>query len=283
MKTVINIKTIIYITFLVIIFSPLTSVLSQEKQYDNTAINIIKKWELPKALNEVSGIEWVDDNTIVAVQDEDGIIFIYNLEKKKIIQEIKFAGSGDYEGITTCNDDAYVIRSDGYVFEIKNFRSNDKKVIKYSTDFSSKNNIETLTLNTKTNSLIVAPKDKDSKDDFKGLYEVPLGTKTRNNKPIVKIDLDAPALKNYKKKKIYKTFSPSDVAIHPLTGDYYILEGKKPKLLIMDANSEIKKVFKLDSKHFAQPEGITFSPNGTLYISNEAGKKSANIIEVVIK
>ena len=91
------------------------------------------------------------------------------------------------------------------------------------------------------------------------------------------------AIKNYKNKKADKTFSPSDVAIHPKTGDYYVLEGKNPKLVILDAKGAIKTVHELDENYFSQPEGITFSPDGTLYIANEAGDDAANILQVTFK
>lgn len=39
----------------------------------------------------------------------------------------------------------------------------------------------------------------------------------------------------------------------------------------------------LDTDNFPQPEGITFSPDGTLYISTEGKGGDAKIIEVVIK
>ncbi len=251
---------------------------SQSKQY---AIN--KTWELPKVLNEISGIAWLPDGTIACVQDEDGIIFIFDLQQNKIIEEIEFAGAGDYEGITVHKDDAYVLRSDGTIYQVANFRSSNKKVETFETAFSAKNNMESLTLNTKTQSLIIAPKDRDTEDDFKGLYQIPIAFKTMNASPSIKINMNDGAFKNYKEKKVYKTFSPSDVAIHPKTGAYYILEGKNPKLVILNADGTIKTVHKLDKNTFAQPEGITFSTDGTLYISNEFGDNAANILQVTFK
>ena len=44
--------------------------------------------------------------------------------------------------------------------------------------------------------------------------------------PSIKINMADGALKIYQNKKLLKTFSPSDTAIHPKTVDYYVLEGK---------------------------------------------------------
>ena len=45
--------------------------------------NIVEKWELPEILNEVSAIDWIGTNSIAAVQDEDGTLFIYDLKANK--------------------------------------------------------------------------------------------------------------------------------------------------------------------------------------------------------
>ncbi|WP_379953020.1 SdiA-regulated domain-containing protein [Dokdonia sp. R78006] len=244
---------------------------------------IINTWKMPEILNEVSGISWISENTIACVEDEDGIIFIYDLKKEKVIQEIAFAGGGDYEGIAINDKDAYVMRSDGLIYEVLRFRESEPIITTFQTAFTARNNIETLTLDTEKNSLVVTPKDRDQSDDFKGLYYITLDAKTMDEKPLLRIDMNDKAFKDFKKKKAYRIFSPSDVAIHPVTGDYYVLEGKNPKLAILDSDGTVKKVYKLDKDDFAQPEGITFSPDGKLFISNEARKEEATIVEVVFK
>ena len=99
----------------------------KKKQPSSKDYTIKETWELPAVLDEISGIAWLSEGTIASIQDEDGIIFIYDLNKKKIIEEIEFAGPGDYEGIAIHNQDAYVLRSDGTIYIISNFRNENKK------------------------------------------------------------------------------------------------------------------------------------------------------------
>jgi uncharacterized protein YjiK len=251
--------------------------LASEKAY-----SINKTWEMPKALDEISGIAWLEDGIIASVQDEDGIVFIYDLNSNKIIQEIEFADQGDYEGIAINDQDAYVMRSDGLVFEILNFRSKDKKVSQFKTDFSEDQNMETLFYDRNTKSLITTPKDEGLKSKAtKGLYRIALDTKKMDSKAFLNIDMNNSALEEFRGKKLQKTFKPSDLAIHPKTGNYYILEGKNPKLMILDPKGNIENVYVLDEDDFPQPEGISFDPEGRLYISNEASKDaSATILQV---
>ncbi|WP_051941659.1 SdiA-regulated domain-containing protein [Maribacter forsetii] len=237
---------------------------------DKVAYEISGRWELPAELREVSGISWMDENQIAAIQDEDGIIFIYDLEKKKVVEEIEFGGAGDYEGLAIEGDNAYVLESDGTITVITNFLNNDRKVTAYETKFSEKNNMESLWLDLPGNQLLVIPKDRDiDSDHMKGVYSFSLDDYKVAYEPVIQLDMDDEVLKHFREKKVYKNFRPSDIAIHPQTKEMYMLEGSKPKLLILDKNGKAKKGYSLDKKIFPQPEGITFSPSGDLYISSE--------------
>jgi len=244
---------------------------------------IINTWELPSELDEISGLSWIAPNTFACVQDEDGVLYIYNTTSKSITNSIEFAGSGDYEGLSIVNKDAYIMRSDGTLYEVLDYASPNKKIKVFETGFSSKHNMETLTYNPDTKQLVTAPKDVDLEDqEFKTLYTIDLETKQLTDSPLLKIDMNDEAFDDFSKKKARKTFNPSDVAIHPITKDIYVLEGKNPKLVIFNTKGVVKKVIPFNENQFPQPEGITFSPEGTLYISNEAYKGSATLLEVTI-
>lgn len=242
---------------------------------------IVNTWEMPHDLVEISGIAWLRKDEIACVQDEDGFIFIYNLKTKKIVEHIQFGESGDYEAIAVNGKDAYVLRSDGTIFEVSRFRESELKTTYFKSVFGTKNNMESLTMDMDNNRLITITKDRDPySDDYKGLYQIPLDSKKTDIKPILKINMMDDALEDYQQKKNYRNFYPSDVAIHPVSGDYYTLEGRSPRLIIMDKTGSIKKLIELDDKDFPQPEGITFAPDATMYIATEGIKEPGAIIEV---
>ncbi len=246
---------------------------------DKVAYEISGRWELPAELREVSGISWMDENQIAAIQDEDGIIFIYDLKKKKVVKEIKFGGAGDYEGLAIEGDNAYVLESDGTITIIENFEEQDRKVTSYVTNFNEKNNMESLWLDLPENQLLVIPKDRDiNSDNMKGVYAFSLDEYKLAYKPVMQLNMNDQVLKHFREKKVYKNFRPSDIAIHPKTKQIYMLEGAKPKLLILDKNGVAKKGYSLNKKVFPQPEGITFSPDGELYISSEGKKDGVGTI-----
>ncbi len=260
------------------------NVANAEIAKESANYTISKTWELPTELNEVSGIVWVDDHTLACVQDENGIIFLYDLIKGSVTDKIPFAGNGDYEGIALHNTDIYVMQSDGLLYEIKNWSSTNKTVTSYQTGFNASNNMESLTYSAKDNCLLTASKNKDSYDHFKAIYKISLSSKSADIKtPAYKIELNAAVRKEQKTKKSQNKFSPSEIAVHPLTNDIYVLEGKNPKLVILDASGTLKSVYTLDESNFPQPEGMTFSRDGDLYISNESGSGPATIHLVTLK
>lgn len=248
---------------------------------NNAGYEILKKWDLPKELNEISGISWIGENRIACVQDEDGIIFIYNLGTSKIENSISFGSSGDYEGITVVGENAYVLRSDGVIFEINNYKDKDLKVQKHETVLLQIKgmNIEGLSADPDNNRLLLAVKERKGNNESKEIYAFDLNTKKTGNDPLFEIELSNSIFKDVKGKTKSK-FSPGAIAIHPQTGELYILDGTNPKILITKKDGSLNQLVMLQEKDFGNPEGLTFSPQGEMYISNEAAGGPANILRI---
>lgn len=272
---------------IVVVFIGLVSFIScgngaaSEKPNGELGYEILKKWELPGELREISGISWIGENRIACVQDEDGIIFIYNLETSKIEKSVPFGKAGDYEGITVVGNNAYVLRSDGVIFEVTNFQNNDVKVNVHQTGMQGLKgvNIEGLCADTKNNRLLLAVKERKNVSDIKEVYAFDLAGKNTGQDPFFKVQLSDPVFKDVKG-KISNKFNPGEIAIHPQTGDIYILDGTNPKLVITGNDGSIKDMIMLLAEDFENPEGLTFSPGGEIYISNEAESGPANILKV---
>lgn len=240
---------------------------------------ILEKWNLPKALNEVSGIAWIGDNRIACIQDEDGIIFIYNLETSTMEDEIEFGSGGDYEGIAIVGKDAYVLRSDGIITEISGFMEKYRQVQKHVTKLNRLPgiNIEGLCADPVNDRLLLAVKGRKGLSQQKEIYAVDLNQKVSENQLVFTVDFSDPIFQKVKGKE---KFSPGEINVHPATGEYFILDGSRSKLLITEKDGTPKELFMLKRKEFGNPEGLTFSPDGDLYISNEAENGPANILKV---
>ena len=244
-------------------------------------VTIQEKWDLPEELKEVSGISYLEKDRFACVQDELGTIFIYNTGSGTIEKKIPFSGVGDYEGISVSGNMAYIIRADGRLFEV-NMEEGSKSVKEYATHLTVEQNVEGIWYDAQHNRVLLAIKGNEpGQKNYKGIYAFDISSKKINNQPVFKIALDN-SLFNESNSKKDKLIMPSEIAVHPTNGDIYITDGPQAKLVIMDQQGNMKAVYKL-GKRFSQPEGITFSPQGDLFISNEGTKDPGNIMQVKIQ
>ncbi|NTS39279.1 SdiA-regulated domain-containing protein [Flavisolibacter sp. BT320] len=244
-------------------------------------VTIAQKWDLPPVLKEVSGIAYMDGDRFACIQDEQGVIYIYNRAAGKVEKEIRFGAPGDYEDIALVGEKAWVVRSDGKLFEVDMASG---KATQHSTPLTAEHNVEGLVYDKASNRLLLAIKDDEPGGaDYKGIYGFDLAGKKMAKEPVYKIDMtnEAFASDKGKKKGKNKSVKPSAIGIHPSTGEIYVTDGPKSRLLIMEKNGNLKNVLQL-GKSFEQPEGITFSPSGELYISNEGNKQPGNILAVTL-
>lgn len=258
---------------------------SNGQEKPTPGITVTKKWDLPKQLLEISGLSYLGDTRFACVQDELGTVFIYNVASSSVKKEIPFNGAGDYEGVAVVGETVWVLRADGKLFELNNITAANPLVKEYSTHLTIKQDSEGLCYDRKNNRLLIAIKGAElDADDYKGIYAFDLGSKKMNQEPVFKIDLLNEVFEsNGSGKKKKGTLNPSDIAIHPLSGDMYIVDGRNSKLLITDAAGTIKKLYQLNNNEFAQPEGISFNSAGDLFIANEGTDQPGNILQVKIQ
>lgn len=249
---------------------------------DKYTIN--QKWELPSELKEVSDISWLGNDLIAAVQDEEGIIFLYNLKSSKIVRKIKFGKPGDYEGLAVSGKTIYVMRSDGALFEITDFTDQSPTIHNYRPNFTKNHDLEGLSIDTKNNRLLLAVKEEKHGDKtYRGIYGFDLQSKKLQTDPVYKISFDDPIFKDVNAKKKSKIIRPSEIDLQDSSGQLFVLDAKIPALIVFDTAGKSQAIYFLDEDEFAQPEGLTFDANGNLYISNEAGDGAANILQIELK
>ncbi|TCZ67196.1 hypothetical protein [Flaviaesturariibacter aridisoli] len=239
------------------------------------SVHIKQRWDLPEALREVSAIAWAGNNRIACVQDNDGIIYFYDIGAGKVADQFTFAGKGDFEGLAIAGNTYYVLRSDGMLFEITR-GAGKPEVRTYQGPFSNHNDCESLSYDAARNRLLIGVKEADLSDaSRKGVYPFDLATKQFSTEAAYYIASDnaAPASGKKGKKKKAGTIRPSDNVLIPGGQGLYVLDGPRSELLVTDARGNVERVIELDKSVFPQPEGLCFSPGGELYLSSEAGKK----------
>jgi uncharacterized protein YjiK len=238
------------------------------------------KYFLGEDLEEISGLSWFDGNRLACVQDESGRVFIYDPEADKVTRRIKFGRSGDYEGVEWVGDSLYVIKSDGTLLSFP--ATGDEPVVTTTElPFTGDVDIEGLGYDPQSKHLLLAVKTlRDSTDKAmpdKLVYAFDPVRRQLLPQPFMTLrqaDLEA-FLKTHQqgkspKKKAEKVvYKPSGVAVHPRTGEVYLLASEGKKLLVLSRQGAIRAAVQLSPRMLKQPEGICFAPGGDLYISSE--------------
>lgn len=220
---------------------------------------------LNSELNEISGLHSISESELIAIQDEEGIIYFIKKNNGKILKTIKFGKDADYEGVTAVKKRIYILESNGDIHRYKN-----DKTSKYHFKKEGKFDFEGLCYDDKNDQLLVACKThgKNDKKDHIYIYGFDISENKYHKSPIYKI----------KKEKSYKKFWPSGIAVHP-NGNIYLLSSRSKMLMIISPSGDVIKTQALMPYLFNQPEGISFSENGDLYISNEKRKSKPTLLK----
>ncbi len=228
--------------------------------------------KLPDKLNEISGIVYYPkDNSLFAIVDEFGVlykIFLNEANDKPLIQQWRFAKTGDYEDLVLHDSSFYAIKSKGDVIQFKFVSSDSIQSKEYDIpqDSAGKSEFEILYYDEQSNKLILVCKDCAS-DKKETVSSYAFNIATNGFEPgHLKIET-APLADQLQMEEI--KFKPSAAAVHPITKELYIISSVNKCLVIADTKGVVKKAYPLDPKIYKQPEGITFTPQGDMYISNE--------------
>lgn len=236
------------------------------------------KYFLPYVLSEISGLTYINSESLLAVDDETGKIFEYSLLKKKIVHSIEFSGPGDYEGIEIVGNTIYALESDGDLFVFDYSGSKKKTARKFENELSRENDTEGLGYDPINNVLLIVCKEKGEVDgnDVKGkaVYSYDMVERKLSDKPLFTIQTKD--LKNFwESTKTAKydaeriKFKPSAIAFHPIEEKYYVLASVGKLLVVVNRDGSIHATYPISPTILGQPEGLCFAPNGDMYISSE--------------
>ena len=248
---------------------------------------------LPGKLREISDITVLSQNEIACVEDEQGIVFVYDLEAKRITDEVHFASHGDYEGLAVVGSQVYVLRSDGVLFQLASLKRHTAvQKIELHLPFRES---EGLCLDSAHSRLLIAPKSHEQSGkgkDSRPIYAYDLRQQILVQTPVFDVsvreirrfakhhDLPIPRRpkKNGESMHYALHFMPSAIAMHPVSGEVFIISAVDHVLVSSDSIGNVTGYAVLDAEKFRQPEGIAFLPNGDMLISNEAAGKVATLV-----
>lgn len=224
-------------------------------------------------LDEISGLTWLPEGHLAAVQDEEPDIYVLDPASGAVIRVHDFGKDGDYEGIEWTGTQLVVLESNGdlHVVEALDGDTVDADVL--DTDLPAKSDTEGLAWDPTARRLLIACKEDPDidLDDVRAIYAYDLEAEERSDEPVFLIDLDAIPGDG-------DEFKPSALAVHPLTNDIYVLSSPSQSLAVLAPDGALRGVWPLPDRLLVQPEGLAFAPDGTLYVSSEAGDDDAVLV-----
>lgn len=233
---------------------------------------------LPAELDEISGIAWHEDH-LLAIEDESSVIFRLDPKSGKILEKQKFEKNNDIEDLIIRQNTAWVLRSNGNLYQVTDFLTEEQKTHIFEFPIKQSRDLEAIA-NPKGQPFIYLfckVCEWDERPEKFSVFRFSLELLEFDADPfqvIHRSQLKALLPKVWKKVKM----QPSAAAIHPLTGELYLISSTGKWLMTLDREWNPTSFHWLSQKDFKQPEGITFDDFGNLYISNEAAGGNANLM-----
>lgn len=252
--------------------------------------------ELADELDEISGLSLDQSgHYLIAVEDENGRIYYLDKQDGHIHERIDFWKEGDYEGIEVVEQEIYVVKSTGTLYRIRHAGQAGQQTEKYNAFLNDDNDVEGLAYDPSRQQLLLACKEDGgegyARKSERCIYAFDLRSGQLIPQPAIVISRgqiqdylvarpggeDHDKLSHMFNEGDDFDFNPSALAVHPLTGDFYVLSSAGKTLLVLRADGTVRHIIKLDKDIFPQPEGMCFDLDGSLFISSE-GKGGAALL-----
>ncbi|MEO6455397.1 MAG: SdiA-regulated domain-containing protein [Ginsengibacter sp.] len=247
---------------------------ASSKEYDLNNPTVLN---LPAELNEISGILfYAKDTSLFSIVDEDGILYKIYLHRNNKVESWRFDKKRDFEDLALYDSTFYVLVSNGDIEQLtfNGNAINSTKVVFPDSDKKA-NEFETLYYDDKKGFVLICKQCEEDKK--KAVSAFGYNPSTQIFTPSILTINVLPIDEQLGEQKIH--LKPSAAAINPVTNELYILCSVNKLLVVTDRDGNFKNVFSLDEKIYKQPEGITFTPNGDMIISNEFNETgSANLL-----
>jgi hypothetical protein len=233
------------------------------------------RWELPKALQEISGLAVDSAGRIFAHDDEQAIIYQLDPATHRVLKRFRFglpAVRGDFEAIAVVGRQVILTTSDGVLYAGREGR--DGETVPYVTQATGVGRaceVEGMVYDAAGRSLLFACKTPRTAAlvGHLAVLRWSLDRKALDPRPWIFVGLSeiTRALKG-------QGFQPSELARVPGSSHFLVLSGREHAIAEITPAGKVVAVAHLRRRDHRQAEGLAFAPDGALLISDEgAGQR----------
>jgi hypothetical protein len=232
--------------------------------------------ELPKELEEVSGIGIVNDSVFAAISDERPFLYFLNWKQQTIAEKIKINKGYDFEDLCIKGDTIYVLQSNGVLWNVANYTTNPA-ITSIDLRIVQPFELEGMCGGGTKDSIFIAAKywhqTEGSKKSELPVWTFNVGINRLTDSPLFfidsKVEIDS--------KK--QTFHTSGMARITNLNYWLAISTNDKYIAALNNKGEIKDFAALNPQIFTQPEGIVVDDKEAIYISNEDKNGTATILK----
>lgn len=239
-----------------------------EKRQDSDFV----QWRLPGQLREISGLAMTADQRLLAVNDEEAIVYEYDYAEGRLVKAFALGEPtlrDDFEGIAVLDDMIWLMSSNGDLYSAKEGADGERVAYeKHKFMFKDDCELEGLAADGVRKSLLLVCKDAKKKRD-RLVFEWSTGGQSR------KFRLPEAAIAE---KLGEKRVHPSGIELDPATGLLVIVAARENAVFSISRDGTFVDILmRLDRRRHRQAEGIAISNSGLTFIADEGDGGSATL------
>lgn len=237
------------------------------------------EWKLPGRLREISGLAMTPDNRLLAHDDEEAVIYQIDYVDGRLIKAFAMGSptaKGDFEGIAYVDDRVYLVTSSGRLYESREGTDGERMLFNtYGTGVGRACEVEGLAFEPADRTMLILCKEAkvDELEGYVAIFRWSLDRRAMADDSLLLYPLS-----QFTDPIDKKGFHPSGVERHPATGTYVIVAARETALAEVSPGGEVLRVMEMPREAHRQAEGITFSSEETLFISDEGGSKRSRLV-----
>ena len=243
-------------------------------RYDLTAPPA-DRWELPKALQEISGLAVDSAGRIFAHDDEQAIIYQLDPATHRVVKRFSFglpAVRGDFEAIAVVGRQVMLTTSDGVLYAGREGRDGESvPYVTQATGVGRACEVEGMVYEQAGRALLFACKEPRTRS-LSGRLAVlrwSLDRKALDPRPWIVLRLS-----DITRELKAPGFHPSELVRVAGSGHYLLLSGREHAIAEITLAGKVVAVAHLRRRDHRQAEGLAIAPDGALLVSDEgAGRR----------
>ena len=232
------------------------------------------RWELPRRLQEISGLATTSDHRLLAHNDEVGVVFEIDYRDGSIVKEFQLADmtdpvADDFEGIAVADGWIYLVTSSGRLYECHEGAAGESMLFRvYATGVGRDCEIEGLAYEADERELLLMCKDARS-EGLAGrlaMYRWSIDEK--------RLSADSPTVtpvRDFARRIGSNRYRPSGIERHPVSGNYFVIAARQGAIAEVTPAGEVLAARRFTAGWHRQIEGIAFAADGALIIADEGG------------